>query len=220
MEVHLLRLWAIQKGSRPGISRLTMSSQKPSVCLNYLFGTTIVVQGKRKLETLGSDFEHRNINTELQLGNMNNGVPFCDAQLLDESCGFYGVHDVGGVCPVGSGSVGSMTILDFGNSEVHSVSGQKTGGLFSLGSNIGGGQMVLDFKNSVSHFPCDENHFNKVDGFNDGAWFGLNIATHLFLMIRTTVSFGNMEVFGLKGSPPQAVLVGNEEVQKLVPHPI
>ncbi|GJW17062.1 hypothetical protein Tco_0024498 [Tanacetum coccineum] len=171
---------------------------------------------KQKLETLGSDFEHRNINTELQLGNMNNGVPFCDAQLLDESCDFYEVHDVGGVCPVGSGSVGSMTILDFGNSEVHSVSGQKAGGLFSLGSNIGGGQMVLDFKNTVSHFPCDENHFNKVDGFNDGAWFGLNVATHLFLMIRTIVSFGNMEVFGLKGSPPQAVLVGNEEMGLLL----
>ncbi|GKD14818.1 hypothetical protein Tco_1199225, partial [Tanacetum coccineum] len=38
---------------------------------------------------------------------------------------------------------------------------------------------------------------------------------HLFVTIHTNVSFGNLEVFGLKGSPPQAVLVGKEEIQKL-----
>ncbi|GJW04326.1 hypothetical protein Tco_1563182 [Tanacetum coccineum] len=52
-----------------------------------------------------------------------------------------------------------------------------------------------------------------TDGFNDGAWFGSNVAASSFC--DNNVIFGNLEVFGLKGSPPRAVLMGKKEMQKL-----
>ncbi|GJV01724.1 hypothetical protein Tco_1335293 [Tanacetum coccineum] len=55
-------------------------------------------------------------------------------------------------------------------------------------------------------------------GFNDGAWFGSNVAASSFC--DNNVSFGNLEVFGLKGSSPRAILMGKKEMQKLVPHRI
>nr|GEZ96042.1 hypothetical protein [Tanacetum cinerariifolium] len=45
---------------------------------------------------------------------------------------------------------GRPVILDFGNSEVHSMSCQTSGGPCSFGTDIGQGHMVLDLENSAS----------------------------------------------------------------------
>nr|GEY44397.1 hypothetical protein [Tanacetum cinerariifolium] len=89
------------------------------------------IPGNYLLDVLGSVV----IDNGLRTYRMSSG-------LVSGGCGSsMVVHDVGGVCHVRSGSVGSTTILDFRNSEVHSVSGQKAGWVFSLCSIIGGGDM-------------------------------------------------------------------------------